>query len=287
MWFALSLAAAVAQACQFAVVKARARDVPPLVLVFWFQALGAAVWALHFLLAGAAVHLPRSSRGWVLAAVALAGAMYYALARASARGDISIVGPMLALSPVFAVLPDVLISGAVPSALGWIGLILVIAGTASLSRGASGRVALRELLRREDAALGLAAAVILGVLSAVDRRNALDLGVPTYLLALHAATSALAGGLALARTPAALAASFLPPRLGVVLGHALLAVAGTALQIAAVALAPASYVNAVRRLSAVFSVVLGRVLFAESGLADRLLGAVLAAAGAACLLLAR
>jgi drug/metabolite transporter (DMT)-like permease len=287
MWFALSLAAAMAQAGQFAVVKARARDIPPLVLVFWAQALGAAVWALYFVLADAAFVLPPPSRGWVVAAVVLAGAMYWALARGSARGDISIVGPMLALSPVFAILPDFLISGAAPSALGWVGLALAIAGTASLSRGGSGRFELRGLFRREDVLLGLGAAMILGLLSAVDRRNALALGVPSYLLALHAATAALTGALALVRTSAEFAASFAPPRLGVVLAHALLAVVGTGLQIGAVALAPAAYVNAVRRLSSVFSVVLGRVLFAEPGLADRLAGAALAAAGAACLLLAR
>jgi drug/metabolite transporter (DMT)-like permease len=287
MWFALSLAAAMAQAGQFAVVKARARDIPPLILVFWAQALGAAAWALYVLLSDTPFVLPLGSRGWVLAAVALAGAMYYALARGSARGDISIVGPMLALSPVFAILPDFLISGAAPSPLGWIGLALAIAGTASLSRGGSGRLELRGLLRREDALLGLGAAVILGVLSAVDRRNALALGVPSYLLALHAATAVVTGTVALVRTPAAFAASLVPPRVWTVLAHALLAVVGTALQIGAVALAPAAYVNAVRRLSSVFSVVLGRVLFAEPGLADRLTGAALAAAGAACLLLAR
>jgi drug/metabolite transporter (DMT)-like permease len=180
-----------------------------------------------------------------------------------------------------------LISGAAPSALGWVGLALAIAGTGSLSRGGSGRFELRGLFRREDVLLGLGAAMILGLLSAVDRRNALALGVPSYLLALHAATAALTGALALVRTSAEFAASFAPPRLGVVLAHALLAVVGTGLQIGAVALAPAAYVNAVRRLSSVFSVVLGRVLFAEPGLADRLAGAALAAAGAACLLLAR
>ena len=49
---------------------------------------------------------------------------------------------------------------------------------------------------------------------------------------------------------------------------------------------PAAYVNAIRRLSAVLAVGLGRALFGEPDLGRRLAAAVLASAGAACLLLA-
>ena len=49
MWFALALAAAVTQAGQFAVVKGRARSLSPLVLIFWTQTLGLAVWMVYFM----------------------------------------------------------------------------------------------------------------------------------------------------------------------------------------------------------------------------------------------
>jgi drug/metabolite transporter (DMT)-like permease len=52
-------------------------------------------------------------------------------------------------------------------------------------------------------------------------------------------------------------------------------------------MAPAAYVNALRRMSAVLAVLLGRALFGEPDLARRLAAAVLAGVGAACLLLAR
>jgi len=51
-------------------------------------------------------------------------------------------------------------------------------------------------------------------------------------------------------------------------------------------MASAAYVNAIRRMSAVLAVLLGRTLFAEPDLARRLAAALLACAGAACLLLA-
>jgi hypothetical protein len=48
---------------------------------------------------------------------------------------------------------------------------------------------------------------------------------------------------------------------------------------------PASYVNSVRRMGAVFSVMLGSALFDEPAVGDRLRGALLASAGAMLLLL--
>ncbi len=49
-------------------------------------------------------------------------------------------------------------------------------------------------------------------------------------------------------------------------------------------MAPAAYVNAIRRMSSVVAVVLGRALFAEPDLGRRLAAAFLACVGAACLL---
>jgi drug/metabolite transporter (DMT)-like permease len=59
------------------------------------------------------------------------------------------------------------------------------------------------------------------------------------------------------------------------------------MQTSALTLAPASYVNAVRRLSGLIAVVLGGTLFREAEAGRRLLAAALACAGAVCLLLAR
>ena len=50
------------------------------------------------------------------------------------------------------------------------------------------------------------------------------------------------------------------------LAHAALVTAGTVLLMIAMTLAPAAYVNSVRRLASVFSVLLGHTMFAEPGL---------------------
>jgi drug/metabolite transporter (DMT)-like permease len=204
------------------------------------------------------------------------------LARASARGDISVVGPVFALSPVFTVLPDAVLSGTLPTALGWLGLALSVTGTVSLSGGAG----LRALFARRDALDALGAAILLGVVAAVDRWGALVMGPPSYLLCSYGATALLTSGIALAVVPGGLRASLCPRNLVTVVVHGLLGVSGTAMQTTALTSAPASYVNAIRRMSAVIAVVLGATLFREPDLPRRLAAALLAVAGATLLLLA-
>jgi drug/metabolite transporter (DMT)-like permease len=286
-WFALSLCAALTQAVQFAVVKGRGRSMPPLVIVAWTQAVAFVAWVLFFLVSGHPFAAPRPAWLAIAASAALVTGMSGLLARASARGDISIVGPVFALSPVFTVLPDAVLSGTLPSPLGWLGLGLSLVGTLTLSAGQvtlGGR--LRTLLARPDARDALGAAVFLGFLAAVDRWGALALGPPSYLVCSHGTTALLTTTIALFMTPHGLAASTAPRNVVTVLSHGLLGVAGTGMQTSALTMAPAAYVNAIRRMSSVVAVLLGRALFREPDLGRRLASALLACVGAACLLLA-
>ncbi|HEV8616666.1 MAG TPA: EamA family transporter, partial [Methylomirabilota bacterium] len=186
---------------------------------------------------------------------------------------------------IFAILPDAALSGTLPTPLGWVGLALAVAGTLSISGGAAGAT-LRAVFTRADARDALGAAVLLGALGAVDRWGALALGPPSYLLLSHGAAAILTVAIVLATTPRGLAASRHRRNLATVVMHGLLGMMGTGMQTSALTLAPAAYVNAVRRLSSVMAVVLGRALFREPDLVRRLAAALLACAGVACLLLA-
>jgi drug/metabolite transporter (DMT)-like permease len=270
------------------VVKGRAREIPPLVIVAWTQAVACAVWVVFFFVTGRSPVPPGSAWPAIAASCVLVLGMSGLLARASARGDISIVGPILALSPVFTVVPDAVLSGGLPNALGWIGLALSLAGTVSLSGAGAGTAGrLRALFARGDALDALGSAIFLGFLAAVDRWGALAMGPPSYLVYSHGGTAVLATLVALATTPRGLADSLAPRNLVTVVSHGLLGVTGTGMQTSALTMAPAAYVNAIRRMSAVLAVLLGRALFGESDWGRRLLAALLAGVGAACLLLAK
>lgn len=267
-------------------VKGRARGIPPLVIVAWTQAVACAAWVAFFLISGHAFVSP--GRAWpaIAASAVLVMAMSGLLARASARGDISVVGPIFALSPIFTVLPDAILSGGLPSPLGWLGLALSVAGVTSLSGGRGHWPRLRALFARRDALDALGAAFFLGLLASVDRWGAIHLGPASYLVASHGAAAALTATVALVTTPRGLAASAAPGNVLTLVAHGLLGVTGTGMQTSALTMAPAAYVNAIRRMSAVLAVILGRALFREADVGRRLAAALLACAGAACLLLA-
>ena len=285
-WFALSLAAAVTQAAQFAVLKGRARAISPLVIVAWTQLVAFLAWVVFFAISGQSLVWPGPAWLGIAASVVLVTGMSGLIARASSRGDISVVGPVYALSPLFTVVPDAMLSGTMPTPLGFVGIGLAVAGTVGLSRGAASGGSLRELFRRRDALDALLAAVFLGMLSAVDRWGALALGPPSYLLCSHGTTAAVTLAVCAVAMPRALAASVAPRNVVTLVSHGVLGVTGTAMQTSALTLAPASYVNAVRRLSGMIAVILGGALFRESEIGRRLAAAALACAGAACLLLA-
>jgi drug/metabolite transporter (DMT)-like permease len=286
-WFVLSLAAALTQATQFAVVKSRARGIPTLVIVAGNQLVAFGAWTLFFVVTGRSFVVPRSTWLAIATSAMLVAVMNSLLARASARGDISVVGPVFALSPIFTVLPDAVLSGTLPSPLGWLGLGLATAGTVNLAGGATLVGRLRALFARRDALDALGAAVILGAVAAVDRWGALALGAPTYLVCSHGASALLSAGLAAATLRGAALRNLTPGQTLTVLVHGVLGAAGTGLQTSALTMAPAAYVNAIRRMSSVGAVLLGRAMFAEPDVGRRLVAALLASAGAACLLLAR
>jgi len=286
MWFGLSLVGALFQAGQYTVVKGWGRHLHPFTIMLWTQVVSLAAFAAWAWLVGDSFGAAWHHVGWVLAAVGLASVMNYLIARASARGDISIVGPILALSPIASILPDWWLTATLPHGLGWVGVGAAALGTLSLSRGNASGFDVRGLFAREDVLCALGAAASLGALSAVDRKMTTLVGVPAYLTAVYLLQAPLTAVLLWLRYPGGTGRHLSRADAATLAVHALFAVAGNGLLLTALMLAPAAYVNSVRRVSSVISVLLGAALFGEPGLSGRLLGALLTVLGAACLLLA-
>src|ERR1043166_5100251 len=204
MWFALALAAALTQAGQFAVIKARARHLHPFVIMLGTQVLGVGAWSVITLVTGGSFAAPWRLPGWMVAAIVLATVMNYLLARASAGGDLSILAPILAVAPLVSILPDWLFTGTLPRGVGWLGVAVTVLGTIALSRGETRRFDLRWLFTRDDALCALGAAVAFGFLAAVDRRVTIEAGVAGYITAIYLCQAPLTALLLRARQPGAI-----------------------------------------------------------------------------------
>lgn len=287
MWFALAVAAALAQAGQFTVIKARARALHPFVIMLGTQTFGVLAWAVITRLADGSFAAPWRLPGWVVAAVVLATVMNYLLARASRGGDLSIVAPILAVAPLVSILPDWLFTGTLPRGFGWLGVAVTVIGTMALSRSERRRFDLRQLFTRDDALCALGAAIVFGFLAAIDRRVILEAGVPGYITAIYLCQAPLTALLLRTRHPGSITRAANGRDVLTLFLHAAFAMASLAMQLTALLLAPVAYVNSVRQLSTVFTVIIGRVLFDEPGLRHRLAGAALMGLGAAVLLFAR
>jgi len=68
--------------------------IPPIVIVAWTQSVATLAWLTFFAVSGHAFTWSRAAWPAVLGSALLVAGMATLIARASARGDISIVGPV-------------------------------------------------------------------------------------------------------------------------------------------------------------------------------------------------
>ena len=260
----LALAAAVLHAC-WNLLLAGSRDTQATtVLVLGLSVIAAApVAALTWDVEAAA--LP-----YLLASAALELVYFALLAAAYARAELSVVYPLArGGAPAFVLLGAVAL-GAAPSAGQVAGVLLVAAGVV-LVRGLRGG-------DRVGTAFGLVIAVCIAGYTLVDN-GGIEHASPIAYLELVLLPVALCGALAVG--PARLRASYRP----VLLPAAFAGFAAYALVLAALRLAPAAPVAAVRETSVVIAVALAGIVLHERVGRGRLAGAILVAAGVAILAL--
>jgi len=235
-------------------------------------------WGLRLLPAGG---VPAAAWPFIVATIVIHAVYFYALSRAYAVGDYSLVYPVarglgVAVVPVLGVVA----LGEDLSLLGGAGIALVVAGIAAAS--GAGRPGARA---RAGLGWAVATGLTIATYSVVDKAGVARLHPLPYL-------GLLGVGMSLCLLPALLARPGALRRewrvnARSILAASMLNLTSYLLVLFAFRLSKASYVVAARELSIVLSVVIGRLWLGETGWRARLPGAALIVAGVVCVAVAR
>lgn len=285
IWLLFALLSAFFQASRLAVTKVLSLDldVPALTLATNLASLAVTLpligWYHDFPL-----HDP-VYLGAVLAGGMLSGAGGWALTTAIARSDLSLVGPVMTLTPGMVVGVEWLLTGDLPGATGLLGLALLMAGGYLLSVGESQigwHQPFRRLLTTPGSLYAIVAALCFAAASTFGRIG-IARSDPLSFAVMVAMVNPLLLMLLFSVTERGFWRSLAPSRLRGRAGHLLLlGVLFALMRIAdqlALSLALASYVMAVKRTSGMFAVLLGRWFFHEGETRTKLAASLLMLGG--------
>lgn len=223
--------------------------------------------------------------GWVLAMGGLlnvvATIFYF---RALKESELSSSMPLIAFTPLFLLVTSPLILGEFPSSAGFLGIVLVVAGSLVLHwnekfKGTTDPV--RGLFFDKGARYMVLSAFIWSITSNLDK-----IGVQ------NSSPLAWAAGMEWFMTIGLFASVllfsrkrfFVKENWKIIVPSAVVGVATSVIFLTAISLTLVAYVIAIKRLSGVFSVLLGHFFLKEHDFKDRLTGAVIMAIGAALIL---
>lgn len=214
---------------------------------------------------------------------------YVLLAGAVRRSDLSLVSPLLGLTPLFLLITSPLILGERVPPTGMVGVLLIVAGAYLLNLGDIRRGVLepfRSLLRDPGARMMLGVALLWSISSNYDRVGIEATTPLAWPLVVN-------GFVALVLAPVVLwrRAHRAERRDGALLpwmlvGAGVLNAAQSITHMLALTLTLVPYVVAVKRTSLLFSVGLGWILFGERRIGTRVVGAAIIVAGVAVFTLA-
>lgn len=285
LWFLLSLATAISESLKDVLSKRNVGSTDVLVVS----------WSLRFfalfIVGPLAIWQGMPPLGddfvWALvldAALNVAATVLYT--RALQLSDLSLVAPLLTFTPLLLLVTSPLMIGELPSALGVIGIVLIVIGSYLLNiheRSSGPLGPIRALLREPGARLMLAVTLIFSVTSNIDKVGVQSSSPTFWSFSVSAAVALVLTPVAIVRLrrtdvskrpSAALRANIRPLALG-----GLFTGLVVILQMTAIAMTLVAYVIAIKRTSAIMSVLFGHYLFKEPGLSERLFGAIVMVLG--------
>lgn len=278
-WFLLSLGSGIADAFQNLFRKKQVTKLDPLSLS-WLLFLFASIAFLP-LWRERPEHL--SGIFWLVIALrtVLDTAATYLFLRSVELTDLSLSVPITAFSPVFIVAIEFLLTGSIPSLIGFIGIACVASGAYLLNIESAGKgifALFSEMFRNKGMFLMLCVAILWSVTSTLHRVAILESNAPFYLsigsLLLFVSFTTV---LLAARGKSAF--SFLTARTAIEnMPAGVFGMATNLLQMTAQGLFLASYVIAIKRTSILFSSILGW-LFLKEKIGGRIFPACIMVAG--------
>jgi drug/metabolite transporter (DMT)-like permease len=277
----LVLAAAVIHAGWNALAKRAGVAGDPLAFLWCAGAVGTLLYLPGVLYVLAQTGLPRVALPFVIATIVLHSAYFFTLGRAYRSGDLSIVYPVarglgVVLVPGLAL---VIFDERLPPS-GVLGVTLVVLGILSLHW----RRRTRASLLAPGTGWAIATGVIIAGYSLVDKAGVARLSPLAYIGLMELGATFVLGSVLMARRDA-LRREWRANRTAVVIAG-VLSPGGYLLVLFAFQLSKAAYVVAGREVSIVLSALIGSLWMGEGRLAQRLVGAVVVAAGVACVALA-
>jgi drug/metabolite transporter (DMT)-like permease len=280
LWVLFSLASAFFHASRLAVTKRLSLSFSTEVLTLYVNVaslvvtLPLAIWHHNF---------PIQTPGYLTAVFwggVISGLGGWFLNAALHRTEVSLVGPVMTLTPGFVIVIEWLLTGAVPGPLGVVGVLLLVVGGYILSMSSDGtnwhRPLVRLFLDAGSLYATLAAACFAG--ASVFGRIGIQLSDPLSFSVVVAVVNTLILWVVFTLRDRGFNRRLITPDLRrelhpLLLLGLLFALMRIADQIA-LSLTLASYAMAVKRTAGLFSVLLGRLFFAEGYLATKLLASV-------------
>lgn len=254
-------------------------------IVWWQRAVALVFVVACALLWQGAPHLPEA-KFWAAAIVSFSLNAYASLRYVRAlREDLSLTVPITALSPVFLLVTEPLISGRFMSPVGMVGVVVIGVGLYVLNldalRAGGPLGPIRSLWRQRGTRLMLTVVVIWAVTAPLDSIAVHAWNPLWYAAVLHGGSGLLVTPFCWRKPQALNPARGDRLRLCVI---GLFSGLGTMLQLSAMLVAPATVVIVIRRFSAPLSGVWGWLFFHEPHIRSRLLGAMVMVIGAAIML---
>ncbi len=198
-------------------------------------------------------------------------------------GDLSLVGPVMTLTPLFILLTSPIMIGQFPSLIGLLGVLLIVFGsyTLNINELKNGfREPVKALFKNRGARYMLGAAVVWSIGSNIDKMG-IDASSP-YIWA--GTLNALSGILFL---PLVMLKGQSKKKIGDFRGNILsifiigfVASMSSLIQLLAVNLILVVYVISLKRLSSVFQVLIGHFIFKEEYFKERFVGVIIMFLGA-------